>query len=128
MRDKVEFGRRERERYRRQDAVLGPGGQERLKGAAVFVAGAGGLGSAVLPYLAAAGVGALRIYDRDVVRLDNLNRQVLYAEADEGKPKALRAGLRPLARLERQILELEEGRRDLLDADWPRELAGVTGP
>lgn len=44
-----------------------------------------------------------------------------------GLVMALRAGLRPLARLETQILELEEGRRDLLEADWPRELAGVTG-
>jgi len=44
-----------------------------------------------------------------------------------GLVMALRAGLRPLARLERQILELEDGRRDLLDADWPRELSGVTG-
>lgn len=94
MKDKVEFGPRERERYRRQDEVLGRGGQERLKAATVFVAGAGGLGSAVLPYLAAAGVGTIRVYDRDVVRLDNLNRQVLFTEADEGKPKALRAGLR----------------------------------
>jgi adenylyltransferase/sulfurtransferase len=94
MKGKVDFGPRERERYRRQDEVLGAGGQERLKGATVFVAGAGGLGSAVLPYLAAAGVGTLRVYDQDVVRLDNLNRQVLYSELDEGKPKALRAALR----------------------------------
>ena len=43
-----------------------------------------------------------------------------------GLTMALRAGLRPLARLERQIREMEEGRRELLDPDWPRELAGVT--
>jgi len=92
--DKVEFGKAERERYRRQDGILGPGGQERLKAATVFVAGAGGLGSAVLTYLAAAGVGAVRVYDDDVVRLDNLNRQVLYSELDLGRPKAVRAGLR----------------------------------
>jgi len=94
MKDRVEFGPKERERYRRQDAVLGPGGQERLKAATVFVAGAGGLASAVLPYLAAAGVGTIRVYDQDVVRIDNLNRQLLYSELDEGKPKAPLAGLR----------------------------------
>lgn len=94
MKDKVEFRAKERERYRRQDEVLGPGGQERLKAATVFVAGAGGLGSSILTYLAAAGVGTIRVYDQDVVKLDNLNRQVLYTELDEGKPKAVRAGLR----------------------------------
>lgn len=94
MKNKVKLREKEKERYRRQAEILGRGGQERLKAATVFVAGAGGLGSAVLTYLAAAGVGKIRVYDHDVVRLDNLNRQILYTELDEGMPKAVRAGLR----------------------------------
>jgi len=120
MKGKVELTAKERERYRRQAEVLGPGGQERLKAATVFVAGAGGLGSSILTYLAAAGVGTIRIYDQDVVRLDNLNRQILYTELDEGKPKAVRAGLRvrnlnPYVRIEAVQGRIESANaRDLL--------------
>ena len=51
----------ELEHYRRQLPIFGEKGQERLKGACVFIAGAGGLGTAVCGYLAAAGVGCLRL-------------------------------------------------------------------
>jgi len=66
----------------------GENGQEKLKASRVVVIGAGGLGSAVLTYLAVAGVGTIRIVDSDNVELSNLNRQVLYADRDIGKAKA----------------------------------------
>ena len=77
------------ERYERQILIEGFGeeGQERLKKAKVFVAGAGGLGSPVSIYLIAAGVGTVRIVDHDRVELSNLNRQVLHWGEDMGKTK-----------------------------------------
>lgn len=62
-------------------------GQEKLKDASVFVVGAGGTGSPVLLYLAAAGVGHIRFVDSDSLDLTNLQRQVLYREADVGRAK-----------------------------------------
>jgi len=78
------------ERYKRQIALdnWGEEGQAKLAAATVFIAGAGGLGSAVAFYLAAAGVGTLRIADRDRVELSNLNRQILHSDARIGGPKA----------------------------------------
>ena len=78
------------ERYLRQIAIEGFGekGQEALSRARVLVAGAGGLGCAACTYLAAAGVGTLRVVDRGEVELSNLNRQVLYGTQDIGKGKA----------------------------------------
>ena len=80
----------ERERYGRQIMIdeIGESGQERLKAASVLIAGAGGLGSPVAIYLAAAGVGRLRIVDNDQVALSNLNRQILHLEPDVGRKKA----------------------------------------
>ncbi len=84
---------RESARYSRQIMLpgWGPAGQERLKSARIVVAGAGGLGSAVLMYLAAAGVGHIRIIDSDTVDPSNLNRQLLYSDQDVGRDKALAA-------------------------------------
>ena len=79
---------RERERYARQILLFGEEGQERLKGAKVFIAGAGGLGCPIALYLAVAGVGEIRIVDRDTVERTNLNRQVLHRERDIGELKA----------------------------------------
>lgn len=62
-------------------------GQERLAAARVAVVGLGGLGSAAVLYLAAAGVGRLRLCDDDVVEASNLQRQVLHGEDDLGRPK-----------------------------------------
>lgn len=67
---------------------FGREGQERLRQAKVLVVGAGGLGSPLLLYLAAAGVGHIGIVDDDEVDISNLQRQVLYTTADIGRPKA----------------------------------------
>ena len=74
------LSREELERYDRQIMLYGFGeeGQEKLKKARVFIAGAGGLGSPVSIYLAIAGVGNIRIIDHDTVELSNLNRQILH--------------------------------------------------
>lgn len=81
------------ERYQRQIILsqLGTEGQAKLASAKVLVVGAGGLGSPVLMYLAAAGVGHLGIVDDDVVSLSNLQRQILYKTDDIGLPKVDRA-------------------------------------
>lgn len=77
-------------RYARHLVLAGVGepGQEALGRAKVLVVGAGGLGSPVLLYLAAAGVGELGIVDGDVVEESNLQRQVAHAQCDLGRPKA----------------------------------------
>ncbi|MDR5655907.1 HesA/MoeB/ThiF family protein [Halodesulfurarchaeum sp. HSR-GB] len=67
--------------------VVGGAGQERIQQADVLVVGAGGLGSPVIAYLAAAGVGTLHIVDPDIVETSNLQRQVIHTEADVGRPK-----------------------------------------
>jgi molybdopterin-synthase adenylyltransferase len=76
-------------RYRRHIVLMEVGGpgQQRLKDAKVLIIGAGGLGSPVALYLAAAGVGTLGIADDDVVSLDNLQRQIAHTTADIGRPK-----------------------------------------
>ncbi len=80
-------------RYDRQIKIDGFGeeGQRKLKKASVFIAGAGGLGSPAAIYLAAAGVGRLRIVDRDKVDLSNLNRQILHWDKDIGRVKVASA-------------------------------------
>jgi molybdopterin/thiamine biosynthesis adenylyltransferase len=77
------------ERYARHIVLreVGGPGQRRLGAARVLVIGAGGLGSPVLAYLAAAGVGALGVVDDDDVSLSNLQRQVLFDTEDVGAPK-----------------------------------------
>jgi len=81
--------RDELRRYDRQIMIRGFGeeGQEKLKRARVFIAGAGGLGSAVATYLAVAGAGIIRVVDHDKVELSNLNRQVLHWDNDIGRSK-----------------------------------------
>ncbi|OIP28195.1 MAG: adenylyltransferase [Chloroflexi bacterium CG_4_10_14_0_8_um_filter_46_9] len=81
----------ELKRYERQIRIFGADGQERLKNAKVFVAGAGGLGSAISIYLAAAGIGGIRIVDHEKIELSNLNRQILYCDEDVGREKAASA-------------------------------------
>lgn len=76
-------------RYNRQMILpeIGEKGQEKLAKAKVLVIGAGGLGTAVLPYLAAAGIGEIGIVDPDVIEISNLQRQVIYKTTAVGKFK-----------------------------------------
>jgi molybdopterin/thiamine biosynthesis adenylyltransferase/rhodanese-related sulfurtransferase len=91
---------------------IGVVGQLKLKQARVLCVGAGGLGSPLLLYLAASGIGTLGIIDPDVVELSNLHRQVLYRESDLGQPKALSAKAHLLAlnsqiKVEAHVLRLD---------------------
>ncbi len=76
-------------RYIRQTqlAEIGDEGQQRLSQTRVLIIGAGGIGAPALTYLNAAGVGTLGIIDADRVEISNLNRQILFEEADIGRPK-----------------------------------------
>lgn len=82
---------RELDRYKRQIPLFGEEGQERLKSARIFIAGAGGLGCPVALYLAVAGIGTITVADRDIVETTNLNRQILYYDRDIGKKKTVSA-------------------------------------
>ena len=95
------------ERYDRHLRLpeVGLAGQRRLEASTVLLLGAGGLGSPVALYLAAAGVGRLRLVDDDVVDRSNLQRQVLHGESGIGRPKvgsasAALAALNPRVRVE----------------------------
>lgn len=101
------------ERYARHIvlAEVGGPGQQVLKRARVLVVGAGGLGAPVIQYLAAAGVGTLGIVDDDRVSLSNLQRQVIHATGDVGRPKvesaaAAVARLNPHVRVEPHAVRL----------------------
>jgi len=91
----ADFGREESERYSRQTnfAGLGRSDQELLAQSRALILGCGGLGSASASLLARAGVGYLRLVDRDFMELSNLQRQILYDEHDvkEGLPKVIAA-------------------------------------
>lgn len=80
-------------RYLRQMRLpqVGFTGQEKLRDARVAVIGAGGLGSPVLSYLAAAGIGSITVFDADTVDISNLHRQVIHRTDAVGQPKALSA-------------------------------------
>jgi adenylyltransferase/sulfurtransferase len=86
----MSFSDDELDRYARHLVLpqIGGLGQQRLKAARVAVVGAGGIGSAVIPALAGAGVGQLTIIDGDCVALSNLQRQILDTTSDIGQPKA----------------------------------------
>ena len=97
----------ELERYARHILLkeIGGSGQQLLKNSCVTMIGAGGLGSIVLYYLVAAGVGTIKIVDDDVVSLSNLQRQILFKNEDLGKKKVFAAkknllGLNPLIKIE----------------------------
>ena len=80
-------------RYARHISLpdVGLDGQRKINDAKVLVIGAGGLGSPVLLYLAAAGIGKIGIIDDDVVDLTNLQRQIIHSQASIGKNKAMSA-------------------------------------
>jgi molybdopterin/thiamine biosynthesis adenylyltransferase/rhodanese-related sulfurtransferase len=67
---------------------VGLAGQKKIKGASVLCIGAGGLGSPIAMYIAAAGIGKIGIVDFDTVDYSNLQRQILHTDADVGRPKA----------------------------------------
>ncbi|AZG78115.1 HesA/MoeB/ThiF family protein [Methylocystis rosea] len=103
------------ERYARHLVLrdIGGPGQSKLKDARVLVVGAGGLGAPLLQYLAAAGVGALGVVDDDAVSLSNLQRQVIHATQDVGRPKVESARdaiarLNPHVLVEPHALRLDE--------------------
>ncbi|MAB81827.1 MAG: thiamine biosynthesis protein ThiF [Phycisphaerae bacterium] len=81
------------DRYHRQTLIpdIGAQGRRRLADASVLLVGCGALGSVSADLLARAGIGRIRLVDRDIVELTNLQRQVLYAESDLGAPKATAA-------------------------------------
>ncbi|OJX37720.1 MAG: molybdenum cofactor biosynthesis protein MoeB [Flavobacteriia bacterium 40-80] len=87
--DEIEFSKEELARYNRHIIIpdFGLDAQKKLKAAKVLVVGSGGLGSPLLLYLAAAGVGTIGIVDFDVVDDSNLQRQVLYGVENVGTPK-----------------------------------------
>ncbi|MEM6265170.1 MAG: molybdopterin-synthase adenylyltransferase MoeB [Bacteroidota bacterium] len=92
----VTFSKAEIERYSRHLIIpeFNIEGQRKLKAAKVLVVGSGGLGSPLLQYLAAAGVGKIGIVDYDVVDDSNLQRQVLFGVESVGKPKVAEAAAR----------------------------------
>jgi molybdopterin-synthase adenylyltransferase len=106
----------ELDRYARHIVLpqIGGAGQAKLKAAHIVIIGAGGIGCPAIQYLAAAGIGRLTIIDDDVVDLSNLQRQILFAEADIGMPKAQAAAIavqriNPHAGASALVQRLEEG-------------------
>lgn len=111
---RADFSAEETQRYSRNTllAEVGCEGQARWRAGRVLVVGAGGLGSATLLYLAAAGVGHLGVADGDAVELSNLQRQILHRSADLGRRKVASAeeslaALNPHCRIETFDLRLD---------------------
>ncbi len=109
----VELSGEEIRRYGRHLIMpeVGMDGQKKLKAASVLLIGAGGLGSPLGLYLAAAGVGRIGIVDFDVVDYSNLQRQVLHSTKDVGRPKLASAkerleGINPFVKIETHEMHL----------------------
>lgn len=94
----------EKQRYDRQIMLpdFGEEGQEKLRRARIVIAGSGGLGSPAALYLAAAGIGTLRIIDNDKVELSNLNRQILHWDKDVGRSK-IKSAAEKLTRINKDL-------------------------
>jgi adenylyltransferase/sulfurtransferase len=108
----VSLGDEELDRYARHIVLkeIGGEGQNRLRAATVAVIGAGGIGAPAIQYLAAAGVGRLRVIDDDAVSLDNLQRQILFGTGDVGRSKA-EVSAEAVARLNSHVrVEAVQGR------------------
>lgn len=99
-------------RYSRQIPILGVEGQEKIRQARVLIAGAGGLGSVIALYLAAAGIGFIRLVDHDRVDSSNLNRQILHWSGDINQPKTASAEKKLLALNPQIRLEIDSGTID----------------
>jgi len=118
----LDFSEEEILRYSRNVMLpeVGWAGQARLRAARVAVVGAGGIGSAALYYLAAAGVGQISIIDGDAVETSNLQRQILHDVKDQGRRKVESAwetlmALNPHCRLQLHDIRLDEANiRDIL--------------
>jgi molybdopterin/thiamine biosynthesis adenylyltransferase len=128
----VSFSPGEVERYARHLVLreVGGAGQQALRRASVAIVGAGGLGAPAALYLAAAGVGRLRLIDPDVVDLSNLQRQVLFETADVGAPKVEAArrrlgALNPHVTVEEVQEKLGEGNAGALIAGRDLVLDGT---
>ena len=119
----ADFAPGELDRYMRHIVLheLGGTGQARLKQARVLVIGAGGLGSPVLLYLAAAGIGTIGVVDDDLVDAGNLQRQVIHRDTDIGTPKAHSARDAMMALNPYLVVEVQQCR---LDAQNAGELIG----
>lgn len=109
----IDFTQDQLHRYSRHILLseVGVEGQLKLNGARVLVVGAGGLGSPVALYLAAAGVGTIGIIDDDVVELSNLQRQIIHATPDVGRRKAESASetlqaLNPEVKVQKHVYRL----------------------
>jgi adenylyltransferase/sulfurtransferase len=109
------------DRYARHIVLkeIGGEGQRKLLAARIAVVGAGGIGAPAVQYLAAAGVGTLRVVDDDVVSLDNLQRQLLFGTGDVGRPK-VEVAAEAVARLNPDVHFV--GRRNRLDPGNVAEL------
>ena len=121
----MSFSDKERERYARHILLkeIGGPGQQRLKAATVAIVGAGGLGAPAALYLAAAGIGRLRLIDHDAVSLDNLQRQVIFRGVDVGASKVERAKAALAALNDNVAVEIEAQR--LTDANAAYLLRGA---
>jgi len=109
-------------RYQKQALVLGKEAQAKLQNSLVAIVGLGALGTVSANLLCRAGVGHLVLVDRDLVELDNLQRQVLFDEGDISKPKAIRVAekLRKInseIKIESYFENLDQDTIDLLDTD-----------
>ena len=104
------------DRYKRHLVLkeVGGQGQQRLKSARVLVVGAGGLGSPLILYLAAAGIGTIGLVDGDVVDLSNLQRQIMHSTATLGQPK-VESGKKTLSAINSEITI--NAYHQLVDAD-----------
>lgn len=115
----IELSDDQLDRYARHIILkeIGGAGQMKLLGATAVLIGAGGIGSPAIQYLAAAGVGRLRVIDDDVIALSNLQRQTLFGSDDVGQPKVAVAA-RAVARLNPDVMfEAVQTRIDAANAD-----------
>ncbi len=121
----MDFSEDEIHRYSRHILLgeVGGTGQARLRAASVLIVGAGGLGSPLALYLAAAGVGRIGIVDDDVVELSNLQRQIAHGMADLGHGKADSAAaaalaINPAVRIETHVTRLSADNAAALIGDY----------
>jgi molybdopterin/thiamine biosynthesis adenylyltransferase len=109
---------------------IGGAGQQALKAARVAVIGAGGLGSPVIAYLAAAGVGTIGVVDNDIVSLSNLQRQIVHRTEDVGAGKAANANrfvaaMNPFVTVVPHEIRLDESNAGAVLADYELVIDGT---